>query len=108
MLFALPAVRNVQPGNPPIGCTADFIAFFWGLGLITAASLILILNYIKTHKGEPWAPSIVKKGVQKGQSAVVVDFNAPESVSRAKGDMSGHGEEIPLHALKSPVRYTTV
>jgi hypothetical protein len=104
MLFALPAVRNVQPGNPPIGCTADFIAFFWGLGLITAASLILILNYIKTYKGEPWAPGIVKKsGVKKGQSAVVLDVGAPESVSRVK---EGDGEEIPLHALKTPVRYT--
>ena len=53
MLFALPAVRNVQPGSPPIGCTSDFMAFFWALALVSSASLILILNYIKNYKGEP-------------------------------------------------------
>jgi hypothetical protein len=52
MLFALPAVRNVQPGNPPIGCTSDFMAFFWALALVSSASLILILNYIKNYKAE--------------------------------------------------------
>lgn len=53
MIFALPAIRNVQPGSPPIGCTADFIGFFWALMLVSAGSLILLLNYIKMYKADP-------------------------------------------------------
>ncbi|KAI8926398.1 hypothetical protein BC831DRAFT_229063 [Entophlyctis helioformis] len=34
LLFALPALRNSQPGAPPIGCTADVAGFFWNM-LIT-------------------------------------------------------------------------
>ncbi len=29
MLFALPAVRNVQPNVPAIGCASDVLSFFW-------------------------------------------------------------------------------
>ena len=29
LLFALPAIRNTQPGVPPIGCTLDLAGFFW-------------------------------------------------------------------------------
>ncbi|KAJ3314775.1 hypothetical protein HDU76_002359, partial [Blyttiomyces sp. JEL0837] len=33
LLFALPAVRNTQPGVPAIGCTADVVSFFWAMVL---------------------------------------------------------------------------
>ncbi|KAI8831380.1 hypothetical protein BC829DRAFT_409758, partial [Chytridium lagenaria] len=29
VLFALPAVRNAQPGAPQIGCISDIVSFFW-------------------------------------------------------------------------------
>lgn len=29
MLFALPSVRNLQPGVPPIGASVDIIGFYW-------------------------------------------------------------------------------
>jgi hypothetical protein len=53
MLFALPAIRNVQPGSPPIGCTADYLGFFWALLLVAAGAMILLLNYIKMYKADP-------------------------------------------------------
>lgn len=53
MIFALPAIRNVQPGSPPIGCTADFLGFFWALLLVSAGAMILLLNYIKMYKADP-------------------------------------------------------
>lgn len=53
MIFALPAIRNVQPGSPPIGCTADYLGFFWALLLVTAGAMILLLNYIKMYKADP-------------------------------------------------------
>ncbi|KAJ3259658.1 hypothetical protein HK103_001919 [Boothiomyces macroporosus] len=58
MLFALPAVRNMQPGQPPIGCTADVVGFFWNMSLVAAAgnftlkqALILLYRYSKQQRG---------------------------------------------------------
>jgi hypothetical protein len=34
MLFALPAVRNTQPGVPPIGCILDVAGLFWNMVLL--------------------------------------------------------------------------
>jgi hypothetical protein len=45
MLFALPAVRNMQPGAPPIGCTTDVVGFFWNMGLISAAGTFYLISY---------------------------------------------------------------
>jgi hypothetical protein len=37
LLFALPAVRNAQPGVPAIGATVDVVSFFWAM-IITASA----------------------------------------------------------------------
>jgi hypothetical protein len=29
LLFALPNLRNAQPGSPPVGATSDVLGFFW-------------------------------------------------------------------------------
>lgn len=42
MLFAFPAIRNLQPGSPPIGALPDFIAVFWAQA-ITAICLCIML-----------------------------------------------------------------
>lgn len=37
LLFALPNVRNSQPGIPPlVGTTSDMVGFFWNLLLLAA------------------------------------------------------------------------
>ncbi len=43
LLFAFPALRNSQPGTPPIGTYGDFLAFFWAEVLI-ALCLLTILS----------------------------------------------------------------
>ncbi|KAJ3118684.1 hypothetical protein HDU96_010014 [Phlyctochytrium bullatum] len=44
--FALPAIRNSQPGVPAIGCTADVVSFFWCEMLTAASSLLMVSNFI--------------------------------------------------------------
>lgn len=39
LLFALPAIRNVQSGAPPLGCTADVSSFFWCMPLVAFACM---------------------------------------------------------------------
>ncbi|MEW6127200.1 MAG: DUF4436 family protein [Acidobacteriota bacterium] len=41
MLFAFPALRNSQPGVPPIGTYSDYISFFWAEILIGICLLII-------------------------------------------------------------------
>jgi len=43
LLFALPALRDVQPGVPSIGSLIDFIAFFWAEGI---SAILLIISAI--------------------------------------------------------------
>lgn len=47
MLFAFPAMRNVQPFVPPIGCLSDYIAFFWAEGIIALSLIIMIITWLK-------------------------------------------------------------
>lgn len=47
MIFALPALRNVQPFVPTIGCYSDYIAFFWAEATIAAGLIILIATWLK-------------------------------------------------------------
>jgi hypothetical protein len=48
MLFALPAVRNMLPGAPPIGCTTDVVGFFWNMGLVAAAGIQSLTSHCVT------------------------------------------------------------
>ncbi|MGH8337354.1 MAG: DUF4436 family protein, partial [Gammaproteobacteria bacterium] len=43
MVFALPALRNAMPGNPPVGVRGDVFVFFWAeLATVTALSMFVI------------------------------------------------------------------
>ncbi len=47
LLFALPALRSLQPFVPPIGCLSDFIAFFWAEGIIALGLILMITIWLK-------------------------------------------------------------
>jgi Domain of unknown function (DUF4436) len=46
LLFAFAAVRNAQPGTPPIGTYSDFISFFWAEVIIALCLIILVFTWI--------------------------------------------------------------
>ncbi|KAJ3268448.1 hypothetical protein HDV01_002750 [Terramyces sp. JEL0728] len=52
ILFALPAIRNAQPGAPPIGCNSDIVAFFPCMLLVTASVFMGLMNYLVVYKAE--------------------------------------------------------
>ncbi|KAI9296128.1 hypothetical protein K502DRAFT_314774 [Neoconidiobolus thromboides FSU 785] len=45
ILFALPGVRNSQAGSPVMGCLADYIAFFWCIGIIAVCIMFNLFSY---------------------------------------------------------------
>jgi hypothetical protein len=51
LLFAFPALRNSQPGTPPIGTLSDFLAFFWAEVIIALALLSVLLRWIRHGPG---------------------------------------------------------
>ncbi|HMG06479.1 MAG TPA: DUF4436 family protein [Chthoniobacterales bacterium] len=46
LLFAFPALRNSQPGTPPIGTYSDFLAFFCAEVLIALSLLAVVLTWL--------------------------------------------------------------
>jgi hypothetical protein len=46
LLFAFPALRNSQPGTPPIGTLSDFLAFFWAEVIIALSLLAVVLRWL--------------------------------------------------------------
>jgi hypothetical protein len=104
MLFALPAVRNVQPGVPGIGSTADVVGFFWNMMMVALAAALLLVNYIRKYKGDncsrnespdafsldtsvDTAVSIDNDGKDKGMFSVV-------RISGTRPEMNDHGMRV--------------
>jgi len=50
MLFALPAVRNLQPNVPPLGGLSDFLSFFWAESLVAISMPILFFTWLTRYK----------------------------------------------------------
>jgi hypothetical protein len=46
LLFAFAAVRNAQPGTPPIGTYSDFISFFWAEVIIALCLVVLVFTWL--------------------------------------------------------------
>jgi len=46
MLFALPALRNMQPFIPSIGCYSDYISFFWAEGIVAIALVVSVVTWL--------------------------------------------------------------
>jgi hypothetical protein len=51
LLFAFPALRNSQPGTPPIGTLSDFIAFFWAEVIIALSLLAVVVRWLTRGPG---------------------------------------------------------
>ncbi|KAJ3094801.1 hypothetical protein HDU97_007558 [Phlyctochytrium planicorne] len=53
LMFALPNIRNTQPGSPPVGCTADVVSYFWAMVLSAITAGLLLVNYIVKYNYDP-------------------------------------------------------
>jgi cytochrome bd-type quinol oxidase subunit 1 len=47
MLFALPALRNMQPFIPTIGCLSDYVSFFWAEAIAALALIVMVITWLK-------------------------------------------------------------
>jgi hypothetical protein len=44
LIFGLPALRNVQPGVPPVGAFSDYVTFIWAELIVAFAAIITALH----------------------------------------------------------------
>ncbi len=50
LLFGLPALRNAQPGAPPIGAFGDYVSFLWAELIVAIAAVSLIWTWLVRHR----------------------------------------------------------
>jgi hypothetical protein len=79
LLFAIPAIRQVQPGVPTIGCIADAVGFFWCMAIVSGCLLSLMLNYVlksqgalEKRKSEESIPSMSEGNISRRSDKSVV------------------------------------
>jgi len=46
LIFGLPALRNVQPGVPPVGALGDYVAFIWAEVMVGVSAIIIIWTWL--------------------------------------------------------------
>ncbi len=46
LIFGLPALRNVQPGVPPVGAFGDYISFIWAEIIVGVSAIIIIWTWL--------------------------------------------------------------
>ena len=84
LLFALPAIRNTQPGVPVIGCTADAVGFFWNMAITSIALLLLMWNYIikyKKDKHDPFDGSMGRSPSSTGSTTSTMRETKPVKIA---------------------------
>jgi hypothetical protein len=46
LIFGLPALRNVQPGVPPVGAFGDYVSFIWAEIIVGLSAIIIIWAWL--------------------------------------------------------------
>jgi hypothetical protein len=52
LIFGLPALRNVQPGVPPVGAFGDYVAFIWAEVIVGLSAVIIIWMWLLSSPGD--------------------------------------------------------
>jgi Domain of unknown function (DUF4436) len=52
LIFGLPAIRNAQPGVPPVGVLGDYISFIWAEIIVGVSAVIIIWTWLLRSRKE--------------------------------------------------------
>jgi hypothetical protein len=50
LIFGLPALRNIQPGIPPVGALVDYVTFIWAELVVAASAVIIVWTWLLRSK----------------------------------------------------------
>ncbi len=70
LLFALPFLRSIFPGAPPVGAAIDVYVFLWLLALAMVAAVMVVIGWLQQNKA-----GLLKEAVEneEAESAVTAD-----------------------------------
>jgi hypothetical protein len=46
LIFGLSALRNIQPGVPPVGALGDYVSFIWAEIIVGLSAVIIIWTWL--------------------------------------------------------------
>jgi len=46
LIFGLPALRNAQPGVPPLGAISDYISFIWAENIVAVSAIVIMGTWL--------------------------------------------------------------
>lgn len=49
LIFGLPALRDTQPGIPPLGVFSDYISYLWAESIVVICTIVAIWTWISRH-----------------------------------------------------------
>jgi hypothetical protein len=50
LIFGLPALRNVQPGVPPVGVIGDYLSFLWAENIVGISAVMIMLTWLRRSR----------------------------------------------------------
>jgi hypothetical protein len=53
LIFGLPALRNIQPGVPPVGAFGDYVSFIWAEVIVGVSAIIIVWMWLLRSPGKP-------------------------------------------------------
>lgn len=56
LIFGLPALRDTQPGVPPLGAFSDYLSYLWAEAIVAGCTIISIWTWIARHRSDNAPP----------------------------------------------------
>jgi hypothetical protein len=53
LIFGLPALRNIQPGVPPVGALVDYVTFIWAELIVAVSAVIIVWTWLLRSRAKP-------------------------------------------------------
>ena len=47
LIFGLPALRNTQPGVPPLGVISDYVSFIWAENIVAVSAIVIMGTWLR-------------------------------------------------------------
>lgn len=47
LIFGLPALRNTQPGVPPLGVISDYVSFIWAENVVAVSAIVIMGTWLR-------------------------------------------------------------
>jgi hypothetical protein len=58
LIFGLPALRNIQPGVPPVGVLGDYLSFLWAELIVAASAIVTVWTWLRSESEEESKPPV--------------------------------------------------